>query len=327
MRNDKLGVKPTGRGPWALHPFLFLLSLCSLARADDPPIEVQPTDPAAAKIVLIAGGPAANKPGEHEWFAGSVVLFKMLKQTPGVAPVLVRDGWPKNPETLKGAKAVVFYMDGGGKQPFLSDERMDRLAALMKEGCGLVNLHQVIDYPREAGARITPWLGGAWDKEIGCRGHWVADVKVEPADHPIARGVGPFKIDDGWIFNIRFVGDMKAVTPLVKAVPPEKLRTTADAKKHPGRAEIMAWAFEREGTDGGQPGRAFTFVGGHLHASWADANLRRFVTNGILWAAKVEVPADGAKVEFDPAELKLHLESKLPAKPAPEKKPAEKKAE
>src|SRR5436190_18582922 len=76
------------------------LSLATAAD-DDPydqsgvPLEVEPKDPKAIKIVLVAGR-QSHGPGDHEFFAGSALLMKMLKQTPNVAPVMVRDGWPKN---------------------------------------------------------------------------------------------------------------------------------------------------------------------------------------------------------------------------------------
>src|ERR1700710_3039385 len=98
-----------------------LLGLAAVA-AKDPydrsgtPIEVQPTDPKAIKIVMISDAAKDHPSAEHEGFAGNALLAKMLQQTPNVFPVLVEGGWPKNPETLKGARAIVFYMDGGGKQ-------------------------------------------------------------------------------------------------------------------------------------------------------------------------------------------------------------------
>src|SRR6516165_3501484 len=65
------------------------------------PLEVQPTDPAQTMIVLVAGH-QSHGPGDHEFFAGSAILMKMLKETPGVFPVMARDGWPMNPaETFK----------------------------------------------------------------------------------------------------------------------------------------------------------------------------------------------------------------------------------
>src|SRR5436309_3422357 len=70
------------------------------------PIEVESSDPKLAKIVLVAGTPS-HKAGEHEFFAGCALLMKLLAQTPGVAPVMVRDGWPKNPKTFAGARSIV----------------------------------------------------------------------------------------------------------------------------------------------------------------------------------------------------------------------------
>src|SRR5437868_3386137 len=90
------------------------------------PLEVQPTDPALAKIVLVAGR-QSHGPGEHEHFAGCALLMKLLKETPGVFPVMARDGWPKNPETFAGAKTIVFFMDGGGGHPIIKNHHMDDL--------------------------------------------------------------------------------------------------------------------------------------------------------------------------------------------------------
>src|SRR5262245_61839755 len=88
-------------------------------------IEVHVTDPAAHKVVILAGG-FSKGGGEHEYFAGSVVLFNLLKQTPGVKPVLAKEYWPKSEAILDGAKTIVFYMDGGGKQPLVQADKIAR---------------------------------------------------------------------------------------------------------------------------------------------------------------------------------------------------------
>src|SRR6266851_2530246 len=99
---------------------------------DDPydqsgvPIDVQPTDPKAAKIVIVAGH-RSHGPGEHEFFAGSAILMKLVKQTPNVAVVMARDGWPKDPKTFENAKTVVFFMDGGGGHPIIKEKRMEEI--------------------------------------------------------------------------------------------------------------------------------------------------------------------------------------------------------
>jgi hypothetical protein len=72
--------------------------------------------------------------------------------------------------------------------------------------------------------------------------------------------------------------------------------------------DVVAWAYERPGG-----GRAFTFTGAHLHASFAEEGYRRLLTNGILWSAGIEVPKEGAKVELDAAALPSYL--KPPKKP------------
>ena len=124
-------------------------------------------------------------------------------------------------------------------------------------------------------------------------------------DHPITSGVKPFAIDDEWYFNMRFVDGLRNVTPILRAVPPDNKRGTADARKYPGREEIVAWAY-----DGPNGGRGFGFTGGHNHRNWGDENFRRLVVNAILWTAKLEVPRDGAKVELSPEELNRNLDSK-----------------
>src|SRR5205814_7037706 len=101
--------------------------------------------------------------------------------------------------------------------------------------------------------------------------------------------------------------------------PPEELRKTDDAKKHSGRAEVLAWAYQRP-----RGGRSFAITTPHSHEDWADEGLRRLVVNGILWTAKVEIPKGGAKVALDPADLKKNLDDKRPkpgAAPAAAKVP------
>jgi type 1 glutamine amidotransferase len=268
------------------------------------PIEKQPTDPKLAKIVLIAGH-ASHGPGEHEFFAGCSVLMKVLQQTPGVYPVMVRDDWPKHPEeTFKDAKAVVFFMDGGDRHPVLQKGHVEEIQKLMDGGVGFVNLHYAVEYPKKASDKVLSWLGGYYETGFSINPHWLGKFKEIP-EHVVTRGVKPFEITDEWYYNIRFAPDMKGVTPILKATPPDDSRRTDDAKKHKGRSEITAWTFDR-----GNGGRSFGFTGAHFHKNWGDENFRRLVVNAILWAAKVDVPKEGAKVDLDPADLNKNLDRK-----------------
>ena len=60
----------------------------TLAFWDAPKLEQLPTSEKAKKIVLIAGKPEAKPTGEHEYFAGIVLLANMFEQTPAVHPIL-----------------------------------------------------------------------------------------------------------------------------------------------------------------------------------------------------------------------------------------------
>jgi type 1 glutamine amidotransferase len=297
-------------------PILTLLlafTVCARAELTEEqrrvPTEVESPDPKLAKIVLIAG-PVSKAGGEHEYFAGSVLMMNWLKQTTGVWPVLVADGWPKNEAILDGAKAIVVYADTAEKLPFLAPERWAHIKRLIDAGTGFVMLHQSADVPAEHADEIKSWLGAVWQKGTGCRGHWDMDFNDIPT-HAITRGVAAFHVPfDGWLYNLQFA---PGAIPLLSGAVPDKSRTTADAKSHMGRPEVVAWAYERP-----NGGRSFAFTGCHIHRNWSLENQRKLVTNGILWTAKIEVPANGAPVAFDPASLTANLD----AKPAPAPKAA-----
>jgi hypothetical protein len=303
-----------------------LLALTWASAADDKPahdpydqskvpLEVDSPDPSLAKIVLVAGR-QSHGPGDHEFFAGSAILMKCLKQNPGVWPVMARDGWPKNEALFKGARSVVLYMDGGGGHPLVKGDRMELVRKLIDDQAGFVNLHYAVEYRKAPGDTILMWLGGFYEEGYSINPHWDANFAKLP-DHPITRGVKPFMIRDEWYFNIRFVPALKNVTPILVATPPDSTRGTQDAKKYPGRPEVVAWAFERP--DGG---RGFGFTGGHTHKNWGDENFRRLVVNAILWSARVEVPPGGAKVDIDPIDLNSNLDRKGFGRPkAPTQQP------
>ena len=295
---------------------LFLFALTRIASAElteeqrQVPLEVEPKSAAEAKVVLIAGGQSAgSKPGGHEYFAGCVLLSNCLKQTTGVWPVLVADGWPKDEHIFDGAKSIVVYADGGPKLSFLSEARWTKIRQLVESGVGLVVLHQTVDIPEANAEELKTWIGGAWTKDIGVRGHWDMDFSELPK-HPVLNGVAPFAApNDGWLYNLHFAEN---VTPILSGAVPDKSRSTEDAKAHNGRAETVAWAYERP-----KGGRSFVFTGAHEHKYWRLESQRRMVANAVLWTANLSVPESGAAVEMDPADLAKNLDdkSKTAAKP------------
>ena len=257
-------------------------------------LEEPPGGPWRVKVVLVAGS-SVYKPGEHEYIAGCAALMDLLRQTPGVSPVLAVD-WPRKPETLAGARSVVLFFDGGDKHAFLQKDVLAQVQGLADAGAGLVALHQDVDVPVELGDRVRGLFGAAFEKGYSQRAHWVSEFTAFP-DHPIFRGVTPFTIDDGWLFKLRFVPELKGVTPLLRTVSPK-----APVPLKDGSEDIVSWAYDRP-----EGGRSFVFTGGHLHRSLADEGYRRFLANGILWSASVPIPSTGAPVALTPHALDAYL--------------------
>jgi len=265
------------------------------------------------KIVLIAGHPS-HGPGEHEFNAGCKLLCKCLAQLPGIEPVVVTGGWPKDESVFDGAKALIFFMDGGGGHPMIRGDHLAKLQKLVDQGVGLACLHYAVEVPKgEPGDKFLDWLGGYYETGYSTNPHWKAEIRALPR-HPITSGVKPFTIGDEWYFNIRFRPEMKGVTPIIVARPDDHTRQGVSAAprgpyKHileaKGRDEVLAWVVERP--DGG---RGFGFTGGHFHKNWGDPNFRKLVLNAILWTAGLDVPAAGVESQVTPEELKENLDPK-----------------
>ena len=216
----------------------------------------------------------------------------LLRQSPDVSPVLALD-WPRKAETLTGAKVVVFFFDGGDKHAWLNESRAPKAEAGRCRR-GLVGFHQCIDVPKELGPQVRGWMGAAFEKGFSQRAHWVAEFKSFP-EHPVCRGVTPFRIDDGWLYKLRFVDGRQGVKPLLRTVSPK-------AKSAPETDDeaTVSWAYQR----GRRP-----IV--HVHRlpsaqQSGRSGVSSVLVNGILWAAGRDVPAAGA-VELDTTRLDRYL--------------------
>ncbi|MFM7752564.1 MAG: hypothetical protein ACKPB0_19320, partial [Opitutaceae bacterium] len=171
-------------------------------------------------------------------------------------------------------------------------------------------LHQAMDFPAGPdGAAIRGWLGAVYHSDIGSRGHWDMEFN-DIAAHEVTRGVKSFAAPaDGWLYNLHFAP--AGVTPLLRGAVPDKSRSTADTRKHAGRAEVIAWAHQRP-----EGGRGFGFTGADIHRSWSYPSQRTLVLNGILWSAGLPLPAGGVQVDLDPAALERNLDDKTAPAPA-----------
>lgn len=266
------------------------------------PIEVDTADPKLAKIILIAGIDYLRHPsGAHEYVAGMALMMDLLKQNPGVFPVIARDAWPKNEKIFDNARAIVFYCQGGPRHTAVDKARLATMQKLMDRGVGLVNIHWATDYPPDTQEQTLKWNGCCFDfvNQFSKTTFWEANFDTLP-DHPITRGVSPFKINDEWYVNMRAVPKMQGVTSILYAKPPKGV---LDRPHEDGL--MIAWTYERE-----NGGRSFGTTLGHTYRNWQNDQLRRIVANAILWCAKIDVPATGAKVQIDESALNRNMEPK-----------------
>jgi type 1 glutamine amidotransferase len=252
-------------------------------------------EPAKKKIVLIAGK-KSHGPNTHEYEKG-VRLFKHCLDTSpnvrGVETVVVTDGWPEDPKLLDDAATIVLFSDGSDieikRHPLLNGDRLETFGRQMKRGCGYVAVHYTTFTPKEFGERFLDWVGGYYDYESGPPPkHWwskhvVDDYNLKPAtpDHPIARGLQPFKLHEEFYFQMRF------------RQPDARRKNILSFGDDDVSA--VAWAVARA-----DDGRGFAYTGGHFHKNWANENVRRMALNAILWTAKADVPEGGVQSKLPP---------------------------
>ena len=270
---------------------------------------------AADKKIIFIAGPPSHGAGQHEHRAGSLLLQSCLANIKGVTTVVYSNGWPADASALKDADAIVIYSDGGGGHPFLKEDRLKTIGALMDKGVGLAAIHYAVEPTKDKGqTEFLNWIGGAFEVNWSVNPHWVAHFNKLP-NHPIASGVKPFNIEDEWYFNMRFRDAMKGVTPILSAVPPASTTNRADGPHSgnptmreqvaKGELQHVAWAAERP-----NGGRGFGFTGAHFHKNWANDDFRKLVLNAILWVAKAEVPADGVESKVTEEQLAANLDPK-----------------
>ena len=287
---------------------VFLLCLASTAAAQDK-----------AKIVFISGKPS-HGPMKHEHRAGNMILADALNRSGlNVEAVLVpRPGYPKDKSILQDAATVVIFCTG--HKGHALNPHLDEFDALMKSGMGVVMIHWATEAEKsKAGEKFLEWMGGFCELDWSVNPHWAPRFTNLPV-HPITNGVREFSVDDEWYYHMRFVKDMKGVTPILSDLPPPETLRRPDGSRsgNPavrkavanGEKQHVAWAYERPAG-----GRGFGFTGAHNHNSWQNESFRKVVLNSILWTANVEVPKDGCpSPAVSDSRLKENVDDKKPRK-------------
>lgn len=270
---------------------LFPLILLALHFALALPFVVQAKGP--TKILLLAG-PRSHASGDHEFYAGCMVLAKALNEQSGLdVEATVIKGWPEDESVFENVDGVIIYSDST-KVVSKGWQKTDQLA---KAGVGLMFMHYAVHPSKADGEKyFQPWIGGAFETGWSVNPHWVADLKTLP-DHPVSNGVTDLvRAYDEFYYSMRFPKDRSKVLDLVTAVPTkERLKRIINLWNENGinamgKPQTLMWGIERE--DGG---RGVGFTGGHYHRNWAVDGFRKIALNAIAWVSGMEVPEGGVK--------------------------------
>lgn len=271
---------------------------------------------AAAKkpIVFLAGPKDHGRPGNgrHEYEKDLRSLAGFLESSPnlqGIQTKVFVGKAPRDLAELQDASAIVIESssdrDPNETHPLFPQEpTTDRRTYDPETTAYLKQLDQLIKDKRigvaifhystwvehwVARKYYLQWIGGLW-VSMGSTNpvaEWSMTLKNE--DHPILRGVKPWTYRDE-VFCKYFLPPDRRRTDLLVGTPASS----------PLGPQLAAWAYNRD--DGG---RGFLMGGVDFHDNLAKVDdYRRFLLNGIVWTAGIEVPPGG-------------VQSVVPAIPAP----------
>lgn len=265
--------------------------------------------PTKKKIVFLAGPKDHGAVGRHEYEKDLRELAWQLEKATNlrdIETVVLVGKAPRDLTVLEDAAAIV--IDGSGdwqrnetnvlfQQHQATDGRtydaettayLQKLDQLIRQkGIGISIFHYTMWVENWVGRRYyLNWLGGLW---IPYASHNPVDTwKMEPlgVKHPVLQGVKPWSFRDE-VFSRYFLFDNPKRTELLQGTP-----TNANN----GAPRPVSWVYERP--DGG---RSFVWGGSDFHDNMHNVeDYRRYLLNGIIWTAKIDVPAEGVAAPAPP---------------------------
>jgi type 1 glutamine amidotransferase len=254
------------------------------------------------KILFLAGPRDHGAPGRHEYERDLKTLATSLEQSTnlgGVTTQLILGALPRDLEAVRGAAAIVIDSSSDRAENEIhplfppnpstngrgydadTEAYLKSLDELIRQNrIGVVIFHYA-SWAENWRAReyYLKWAGGLW-VQIGSKNpvdQW--SMKLEQKKHPVLRGVKPWEFRDE-IFCRYFLPSDARRTNLLLASPKEDKQRIGP--------QIASWAYQRD--DGG---RGFVFGGLDFRDNLALDNYRKFLLNGIAWAAQIEIPRGG----------------------------------
>lgn len=276
--------------------------------------------------VLIVVGPSTHPPGSHEVLASAKVMKHCLETMTNVpaAKVDLFQEWPKDPALLAAASTIIFTGDTFPPNRLPEPEKnLADLDTMMKRGCGIVCVHYATgllgsDVKPDGDHPLLRWMGGYFANRSCAHHESIAKIfeaaTIRPASpqHVIARGWTEFTLkDEPYYLNFFGAPGNKLGGTGDKPAANVTILATAMLPPESPKPEPVAWCAER--ADGG---RGFGIVMPHFYRNWRLEDLRRFILNGIVWTAKLEVPKNGVQTTLpDLATFEPGSVEPLPPKP------------
>lgn len=256
------------------------------------------------KILFLAGPKDHGIPGRHEYERDLRTLaqsFENASNLSGIATQVIVGRVPRDLAAIRDAAVIVINSSSDRHEKethplFPADPStnhrgydadttayLQALDDLIKEKkIGVVILHYAL-WAENWRARelYINWTGGLW-VQIGSKNPTdVWKMSFETEDHPILRGVEPWTFRDEIFCRFFLPNDPRRTDLLLATAKEDKMKIGP---------QIASWAYERD--DGG---RAFVFGGQDFRDNLALDDYRRFLLNGIAWAAHIEIPSEGIR--------------------------------
>ena len=276
---------------------LVLAALALVGLAFGPP-------PAAAQEVVFLAGPKDHGwPGRHEYEKDLRALAWSLENARNLDGVTTRVHVGQAPRDLAAYEdAAVLVINSSSDRterethplfppaPETDYHGYDEATTAFLDGLdslitarhiGVVVLHYATWVENwRAREAYMDWLGGMW-VQIGSKNPtdtWT--MAPQNTSHPVNNGVRPWTYRDE-VFCRFFLPPDPRRTDLLLGTPAES----------PVGPQVASWAYQRD--DGG---RGFVMGGVDFHDNLHEVeDYRRFLLNGIVWAAGMDVPASGVQ--------------------------------
>ena len=302
---------------------LTAVAIAGAAQPQEGKAPAPPQPAAAAGKTIVFLWQVDHHPNE----ATCLLLKHCLKNSPNVKGLRceIHEVWPKDPNTLDDAAAIVVYCDReketAKEHVIFTEDHSRHLDKLTAKGVGLVVGHySLYGNPKGLdGAKIQEWVGAYYQWAVSQHAQYRSSMAFCPAspDHPICRGWKEFALPHNEAYwNLQFAEDDRTAPILTGAYPQGWIDRLKRDKRFGPKSTVTAWALERP-----SGGRGVGIGIGHYYDNWLNDDLRKMTLNAIVWAAGIEVPKEGVESTV-PDELKKPKPLRKTPKPAPKPAPA-----